>query len=83
MKHTLLAILLLALVGCDKRPLDQHDYTKTTLSNIPELADCVYIKIEDVRIIRCPNSDTTVTSEVQQGKTRKTLVTTVINGEQK
>lgn len=84
MKHTLLlGLVALALVGCDNRPLDQHDYTKSTLTNIPELADCVYIRIGDVRVIRCPHSDTTVTSDIHSGKTRKTVVTTVINGEDK
>jgi hypothetical protein len=68
------------LSGCDNRPLDQREYSKTTMSNIPELADCVYIKIDDVRIIRCPLSSTTTSYTVPQGKTRKTVTTTVISG---
>jgi hypothetical protein len=75
----ILALAVVALTACDNRPLDQHNYSKTSMSNIPELADCVYIRIEDVRIMRCPKSDTTVTYEVPQGKTRKTVTTTVIN----
>ena len=67
------------LIGCDNRPLDQREYTKTTMKNIPELADCVYIRIEDVRIIRCPKSDTTTTYSVPTGKTRKTITNTVIS----
>ena len=77
MKTILLAAVVLALVGCDNRPLDQREYSKTTMSNIPELADCVYIKIDDVRIIRCPKSDTSTSYSVQQGKTKKTVTTTV------
>lgn len=77
MKSILLAAVVLALVGCDNRPLDQREYSKTTMSNIPELADCVYIKIDDVRIIRCPKSDTSTSYSVQQGKTKKTVTTTV------
>lgn len=80
MKTILLVVLASAvLAGCDHRPLDQREYSKTTMSNIPELADCVYIKIDDVRIIRCPNSDTTTSYQVQSGKTRKTVTTTVIS----
>jgi hypothetical protein len=75
----ILTLAVIALTACDKRPLDQRDYSKTSMSNIPELADCVYIKIEDVRVMRCPKSDTTVTYEVPNGKTRKTVTTTVIN----
>lgn len=75
----ILALAVISLTACDKRPLDQRDYSKTSMSNIPELADCVYIKIEDVRVMRCPKSDTTVTYEVPNGKTRKTVTTTVIN----
>lgn len=69
------------LVGCDNRPLDQREYSKTTMENIPELADCVYIKIDDVRIFRCPNSSTTTSYKVQSGKTKKTVTTTVVSGE--
>lgn len=67
------------LSGCDHRPLDQREYSKTTMANIPELADCVYIKIDDVRIIRCPMSSTTTSYTVPQGKSRKTVTTTVIS----
>ena len=72
---------LVLLTACDNRPLDQREYSKTTMSNIPELADCVYIKIDDVRIIRCPNSDTTTSYTVPQGKSRKTVTTTVISSD--
>jgi hypothetical protein len=77
MKKLLLAVAVLALAGCDSRPLDQHNYSKSSMSNIPELADCVYIRIEDVRILRCPKSDTSLSYEVPQGKGRKTVTTIV------
>ena len=78
MKTILTLVLASAvLVGCDNRPLDQREYSKTTMQNIPELADCVYIRIEDVRILRCPKSDTSVSFEVPQGKSRKTVTTIV------
>ena len=67
------------LTACDNKPLDQHDYTKSSMANIPELADCVYIRIGDVRVMRCPKSDTSMTYDVQHGKGRKTVTTTVIN----
>ena len=66
-----------ALAGCDNRPLDQHSYSTSTMTNIPELADCVYIRVDDVRIMRCPKSDTTTTYTVPQGKSRKTVTTIV------
>lgn len=78
MTRILLALAtVLALVGCDNRPLDQHTYSKSTMTNIPELADCIYIKVEDVRIMRCPKSDTSTSYEIPQGKTRKTVTTIV------
>lgn len=77
MKRLLIAIAVLALVGCDNRPLDQHNYSKSTMTNIPELADCIYIRVEDVRIMRCPKSDTSTTYTVPQGKQRKTVTTIV------
>ena len=83
MKKILIVAAVLALAGCDNRPLDQREYSKTTLNNIPELADCVYIKIDDIRIFRCPNSSTSATYTVPNGKQRKTVTTTVISGESK
>lgn len=78
MKRTIIVLLAVtALAACDKRPLDQHNYSKSSMTNIPELADCVYIRIEDVRILRCPKSDTSLTYTVPQGKTRKTVTTIV------
>lgn len=78
MKTVLMLVLASAvLAGCDNRPLDQHTYSKSTMTNIPELADCVYIRVEDVRIMRCPKSDTSMTYEVPQGKSRKTVTTIV------
>ena len=74
-----MALAVVALTACDNRPLDQHNYAISSMKNIPELADCVYIRVEDVRVMRCPKSDTTTTYEVPQGKTRKTVTTTVIN----
>jgi hypothetical protein len=83
MKIKYLALIFAAVFGltaCDNRPLDQREYSKTTMQNIPELADCTYIKIDDIRIFRCPNSDTTTSYKVQSGKTKKTVTTTVISG---
>ncbi len=77
MKKLALLSILVILAGCDKRPLDQREYSKTSMSNIPELADCTYIKIDDIRIFRCPNSDTTTSYQVPQGKSKKTVTTTV------
>ena len=83
MKKILIVGALLALVGCDNRPLDQREYSKTTLNNIPELADCVYIKIDEIRIFRCPNSSTSATYAVSSGKSKKTVTTTVVTGDDK
>ena len=78
MKRAIIVLLVVvALTACDNRPLDQHNYSKSSMSNIPELADCIYIKIEDVRILRCPKSDTSLSFEVPQGKGRKTVTTIV------
>jgi hypothetical protein len=77
----LFIVALLVLSGCDQRPLDQREYSKSTLTKIPELADCLYIKIDDVRIFRCPNSSTTTAYTVPNGKTRKTVTTTVVEEE--
>ena len=78
MKRAIIVLLaVVALTACDNRPLDQREYSKQTMSNIPELADCVYIKVDDVRIMRCPKSDTTTTYTVPQGKSRKTVTTIV------
>lgn len=80
MKRAIIGIMaVVALAGCDNRPLDQREYSKTTMNNIPELADCVYIRIDDIRIFRCPNSSTTTSYTVPQGKSRKTVTTTVIS----
>ena len=78
---TLLIVAATLLTACDRRPLEQHEYSKTTMTNIPELADCIYIKIEDIRIFRCPKSDTTTSYTVPQGKSRKTVTTTVTSGD--
>jgi hypothetical protein len=78
----LFIVALLVLSGCaDQRPLDQREYSKATLTKIPELADCLYIKIDDVRIFRCPNSSTTTAYTVPSGKSRKTVTTTVVEEE--
>ena len=77
MKLLLLLMFTMFLTACDNRPLDQHSYSKSSMTNIPELADCVYIRIEDVRILRCPKSDTSLSYEVPQGKGRKTVTTIV------
>jgi hypothetical protein len=78
MKRAIIVLLaVVALAACDNRPLDQHSYSKSSMTNIPELADCVFIRIEDVRILRCPKSDTSLSFEVPQGKSRKTVTTIV------
>jgi hypothetical protein len=81
MKALAIVAMAVLLTACDKRPLDQREYSKTSMSNIPELADCVYIKIDDIRIFRCPHSDTTTSYQVPQGKSKKTVTTTVISGD--
>ena len=81
MKALLIVAVAVLLTACDRRPLDQHEYSKTTMTNIPELADCIYIKIDDIRIFRCPKSDTTTSYTVPQGKSRKTVTTTVTSGD--
>ena len=75
-------VMLLALAGCDNRPLDQRERSSYKLEQIPELRDCTYIKIDDIKIIRCPNSSTGVTYTVPQGKGRKTVNTVTVDGEQ-
>ena len=80
MKKSLIILSMLMLAGCDNRPLDQREYKITSMNNIPELADCTYIKIDEIRIFRCPNSSTTTNYPVQSGKTKKTVTTTVITG---
>jgi hypothetical protein len=80
-KYLLIVMAAVFLTACDRRPLDQREYSSTTMQNIPELADCVYIKIDDIRIFRCPKSDTTTSYTVPQGKSRKTVTTTVISGD--
>jgi hypothetical protein len=80
MKRAIIVLLtVIALTACDNRnlPLDQREYSKTTLTNIPELAGCVYIKIEDIRIFRCPNSSTSANYTVKEGRADKTVTTTV------
>lgn len=79
-KILMLLVASAGLVGCDSRPLDQREYSKQSMTNIPELADCIYIKVDDIRIFRCPNSSTSTTYTVPNGKTRKTISTTVISG---
>lgn len=76
----IVSMAVIALAACDNRPLDQREYKITTMSNIPELADCTYIKIDDIRIFRCPNSSTTTSHTVTRGKSHPTITTTVISG---
>lgn len=74
----MLAVIAL-LTACDARPLDQREYSKQKLTNIPELADCVYIKLDDIRIIRCPKSDTAARYTVSRGKYSETFNTIEID----
>jgi hypothetical protein len=83
MKKILLLSILVALAGCDNRPIDQREYSIRSLTGIPELSDCSYIKIDDIRIIRCPNSSTTTNYDVQSGKTKKRNSVTVVDEVQK
>lgn len=78
MKYLLIVPLLL-LAACDNRPLDQREYKIQHLNNIPELRDCVYINLDGLRIIRCPNSTTSTEWIKQQGKNPSTERAMVIN----
>jgi hypothetical protein len=79
MKKILIVAAALVLVACDNRPIDQREYSTRTLDGIPELKGCVYVKIDDIRIIRCHNSETSVNYSIPQGKTRKHVSTITID----
>lgn len=72
MKKAIIASLaVVALVACDSRPIDQRSYTRQSLTNIPELQDCIYLNIDNyyrVIVIRCPKSSTTTNYTVSSGK---------------
>ena len=67
MKYLILIPLFL-LAACDSRPMDQREYSTQRLKNIPELEDCVYINLDNLRIIRCPNSTTSTQWTTSSGK---------------
>ena len=52
------------LLGCEGT--EQHRIDKKSLEAIPELRDCIYVKLDpggfapDMHVIRCPASSTTV-----------------------
>lgn len=71
MKYLLLLPLLL-LTACDSRPMDQREYTVERLNSIPELEGCVFIKLDSIKIIRCPNSTTSTQWTTSNGKQTKT-----------
>jgi len=77
-----LLMVVAVIAGCDNRPIDQREYFKQSLSGIPELSDCVYIKIDDIRVIRCPNSSVATDYSVQQGKVRKSYKNVTIDGKE-
>lgn len=69
MRRVAIALAVVALVACDSRPIDQRSYTRQSLTNIPELQDCVYLNIDNYyRVIRCPKSSTTTEHTVSTGK---------------
>lgn len=78
MKKILIVAAALFLAACDDRPIDQREYSRRTMEGIPELKDCVYIKIGDVRILRCPNSATSINYVVPNGKTSKNVSTITV-----
>lgn len=77
MKYLILIPLFL-LAACDSRPVDQREYSTQSLKNIPELADCVYIRLENLRIIRCPNSATSTQWTTPSGKTATTTHSAIV-----
>lgn len=79
MKIPLLLLFTLLLAGCDNRPLDQHEYTLQKLTNIPELKDCVFIQVSNLKIIRCPNSSVLTNWQVKSGKSNTTKNISVID----
>jgi hypothetical protein len=70
-KKLLLLLPLLLLTACERKPLDQMGYTIQHLDNIPELKGCVYLNFGDIKVIRCPNSSTTI-QWVTGGKAKTT-----------
>jgi hypothetical protein len=78
MKYLILIPLFL-LAACDSRPVDQRVYSTQSLKNIPELADCVYIRLENLRIIHCPNSATSTQWTAPSGKYMTTHSAIVID----
>lgn len=78
MKKILIVAAALLLAACDDRPLDQREYTRQTMEGIPELKDCVYVRIGDIRILRCPNSATSINYDVPNGKNRKNVSTITV-----
>lgn len=81
MNKVIIAVLaMITLVACDSRPIDQRGYTKHTLNGIPELADCIYIALDNnTRVIRCPNSATATNYSVTVGKQTTNYTTTVVS----
>lgn len=59
---------------------DKRSYTRQSLTNIPELQDCVYLNIDNYyRVIRCPKSSTTTNYTVSSGKSSTTYNSTVVS----
>lgn len=80
MHKAIIALAVVALVACDSRPIDQRSYTRQSLTNIPELQDCVYLNIDNYyRVIRCPKSSTTINYTVSSGKSSTTYNTTTVS----
>jgi hypothetical protein len=85
MKKLLLPVsllLVLFLSGCDKRPIDQQDYTIQRLDNIPELRGCIYLRLDsgNLKVIRCLNSTTSVQWTTGGKSTNTYHVVTIDNG---
>lgn len=75
----LLLIPLLLLAACDNRPLDQREYRVEQLENIPQLKGCVYINVDSIKVIRCPNSSTSTQWTTSNGKQTRTHNAMVID----
>lgn len=80
MNKAIIALAVVALVACDSRPLDQRSYTRQSMTNIPELQDCVYLVLDNcVRVIRCPKSSVTTQYTVSSGKSSTTHTNVVVS----
>ena len=68
----LVGFLAWAIIHDAKQPLDQKGYSTQSLKNVQPLSDCIYINLDGMRIIRCPNSSTSTQWTASSGKTTTT-----------